>query len=219
MKSIYRPVLAVFFICLFAFSAVPVFAEENITKITKFSSSDADDYDEEESDDYDDGYYDTYKQNGAGDQFITVRIGPNFPLNFGENMLLGGQIVIGYHRFLTDWMALGGELAFGYNPTIGGNMYTYIPMMLGVTFLPSAGKFEFPLTFNVGMAMENYLSYCYFPGLVLRPGAGVYYRFKESWSVGAECFFTWLPQWYVNEPSKDDYLNMLTASIGVKYHF
>lgn len=160
-----------------------------------------------------------YQQNAAGDQFINIRIMPNIPLNFNDKIKVGGQITVGYSRFLTSWFALGAELAFGYNPTIGSNILTYIPISVGATFLPTAKKFEFPITVNVGMAVENYLSNTYFPGLVLRAGAGAYYRINESWSAGIEGFFTYMPQWYFKHPEKNDFLNIASVSAGVKYHF
>ena len=88
-----------------------------------------------------------------------------------------------------------------------------------VTFLPTIKKFEFPITVNAGVAVENYLSNTYFPGLVLRAGAGAYYRINESWSAGIEGFFTYMPQWYFKDSSKNDYLNMASVSAGMKYHF
>lgn len=168
---------------------------------------------------YDDEYDYVYLQNDTGDQFINIRLMPNFPLNFGKKLKVGGQVTVGYGRFLNPWLALGVELAFGYNPTIGSNILTYIPMSVGVTFLPAIKKFEFPITFNVGMVATNYLANTFFPGLYLRCGAGCYYRINESWSAGIEGFFTYMPQWYFKEPDKNDYLNMASVSAGVKYHF
>lgn len=168
---------------------------------------------------YDDQYDFVYLQNAPGDQFINVRLMPNFPLNFGKNLKVGGQATVGYGRFLTSWLALDVELGFGYNPTIGSNILTYIPMTVGVTFLPAIKKFEFPITFNIGMVATNYLANTFFPGLIIRAGAGCYYRISEGWSAGIEGFFTYMPQWYFKDSSKNDYLNMASVSAGVKYHF
>ena len=168
---------------------------------------------------YDDQYDFVYLQNAPGDQFINVRLMPNFPLNFGKDLKVGGQATVGYGRFLTSWLALDVELGFGYNPTIGSNILTYIPMTVGVTFLPAIKKFEFPITFNIGMVATNYLANTFFPGLIIRAGAGCYYRISEGWSAGIEGFFTYMPQWYFKDSSKNDYLNMASVSAGVKYHF
>lgn len=176
--------------------------------------------DEEDApDDYDDDLAFVYQQNAAGDQNINIRVMPNFPLNFEDRLYVGGQITVGYNRFLTSWFAVGAELAFGYNPTLGSNILTYVPMTIGATFLPAIKKFEFPITVNIGMTVINYLSYTYFPGLVVRCGAGCYYRISESWSVGVEGFFTYMPEWHPDQPEKNDNLNYASVSAGVKYHF
>ena len=206
MKSKLKIIVLAF--CAF-FLAANFYAQDN---------SDSSSEDENAPDIYDDIEY-VYQQNASGDQFINIRIMPNFPLNFDNTLHIGGQITVSYNRFLTSWLAVGAELAFGYNPTIGSNIFTYIPMTACVTFLPTIKKFEFPITVNAGVAVENYLSNTYFPGLVLRAGAGAYYRINESWSAGIEGFFTYMPQWYFNDSSKNDYLNMASVSAGMKYHF
>ena len=220
MKSKLR-IIVLAFLALFVFNA-NFFCQEKDQEQTAQTDNDQDnanDGGEDAPDVYDDGFEYVYLQNAPGDQNINIRLMPNFPLNFGENLKIGGQITVSYNRFLTTWFEVGAELAFGYNPTIGSNILTYIPMTVGVTFLPTIKKFEFPITFNVGMAVENYLSNTYFPGLVLRAGAGVYYRINESWSAGVEGFFTYMPQWYASHPEKNDCLNMASVSAGVKYHF
>lgn len=224
MKSKLRIIVLAFF-ALFVFSAnfFSQSDDDNSKNSAKSEQARQDDgkekQDEDAPDIYDDDMNYEYLQNAPGDQYINIRVMPNFPLNFGETLSIGGQICVSYNRFLTTWLAVGAELAFGYNPTLGSNILTYIPMTVGVTLLPAIKKFEFPITFNVGMAVENYLSNTFFPGLVLRGGAGCYYRINESWSVGIEGFFTYMPQWYFKEPSKNDFLIMASASAGMKYHF
>mgnify|MGYP003289457145 CR=1 FL=1 len=177
----------------------------------------------EEDDDYDsneDFYEDEEERltpNGAGDQFITIALMPTFPLGFGEQLYPGGALSIGYHRFLTDLIAVGADIAFGYHPTIGSNIYTYIPFTVGITFQPYVWRFEFPITLNVGMAIENYLQYNYFPGLIVRGQAGCYYRMNESWSFGAECQVLWMPQWYKNYETEN--FVGISATLGARYHF
>ncbi len=231
MKSKLRIIVLAFF-ALFVFSA-NFFSQDNSEhsqaedsqnsanseQSEKDKDKDKDNSNEDGPDVYDDDYEYVYLQNAPGDQYINIRVMPNFPLNFDDKLIVGGQITVSYNRFLTTWLAVGAELAFGYNPTIGSNILTYIPMTVGVTFLPAIKKFEFPITLNVGMAVENYLSNTYFPGFVLRCGAGCYYRINESWSAGLEGFFTYMPQWYFKEPEKNDYLNMASVSAGMKYHF
>ena len=78
-----------------------------------------------------------YKMNEPGDQFINLGLMVTFPLNFGGsfplyrdgNITTGGAGTLGYHRFITSNVALGLDVSFGYNPTIGENIFTYVPFV------------------------------------------------------------------------------------------
>lgn len=213
-------------LCALFLANANFFSQDNSEKTTEpekgqsqTAQSGTEETEEDAPDVYDDDVDFVYLQNAPGDQFINVRVMPNFPLNFGDKVKIGGQVTVAYGRFLTNWLAVGAELAFGYNPTLGSNILTYIPMSLSVTFLPTIKKFEFPLTANVGMVATNYLSNTFFPGLYVRAGAGCYYRINESWSAGIEGFFSYMPHWYFKQPDKNDYFIVASVSAGVKYHF
>ena len=186
-----------------------------------FQSADISAMDSE--DEYTDGdYYEDeeirFTQNGAGDQFIALKLMPLIPLNFDKQLSVGGALSLGYHRFLTQFIAVGADVMFAYNTTIGSNLFTVIPLTVGITFQPYIWRFEFPITLNVGAALENYLQYNYFPGLILKGEAGCFYRMNENWSFGLECQLMYLPQWY-SDSSKNDYYLGITATVGARYHF
>ncbi len=177
---------------------------------------------ESDSDEYIDEYYEdesSKTQNGKGDQFIAIRLMPLIPLNFDGQLYVGGGISIGFHKFLTQYIAVGGDVMFGYNTTIGSNLLTLIPFTIGVTFQPYINKFEFPITLNVGAVIESYLQYNYFPGLILKGNAGCFYRMNENWSFGLEGHFLYLPQWFFKDSSKNDKYLSLAFSLGARYHF
>lgn len=156
--------------------------------------------------------------NESGDQYIKLGLIPTFPLNFDGALHVGGAGVIGYHRFLTNWIAVGIDVNFGYHPTVGSNIFTYIPVFAGVTVQPAYNKFEFPVTAEIGVALENYMNKNYFPGLVLKAEAGAYYRATPSWSFGANAAFTYMPQWY-KDSEYNDYGLFLGADVSARYHF
>ncbi len=168
----------------------------------------------------------TFNLNEPGDQFIKLGLMVTFPMNFGGTFPLyrdgqlstGGAGQFGYHRFISKWIAWGIDISFGYNPTIGENIFTYVPLIFNVMFQPTYKKLEFPVTVGAGAAMETYLSKKYFPGLVLKAEAGVFYRFSESWSFGLEGNFMYMPQWYTDS-DKNDYGNFSSVMISARYHF
>ena len=180
----------------------------------------------QEQDEDDDRFAVEYRMNEPGDQFINIGLMVTFPLNFGGDFPLyregqlstGGAGTIGYHRFLTSWFAVGLDVSFGYNPTIGENMFTYVPFVFCFTVQPTIKKFEFPITMGIGAAFESYLNNTYFPGLTLKPEAGIFYRVTPSWSFGIKGNFMYLPQWY-EDSENNDHGNFSSVVIAARYHF
>ena len=180
----------------------------------------------QEQDEDDDRFAVEYRMNEPGDQFINIGLMVPFPLNFGGDFPLyregqlstGGAGTIGYHRFLTSWFAVGLDVSFGYNPTIGENMFTYVPFVFCFTVQPTIKKFEFPITMGIGAAVESYLNNTYFPGLTLKPEAGIFYRVTPSWSFGIKGNFMYLPQWY-EDSENNDHGNFSSVVIAARYHF
>lgn len=171
----------------------------------------------------------SFNLNQPGDQFINIALMATFPMNFGGSFPLyrtgklntGGAGMLGYHRFLTSWFALGADINFGYNPTIGNNIFTYVPIMVNMTVQPWFKRLEFPVTLGVGAAMESYLSRTYFPGLVLKGSAGAFWRVTPSWSFGLSYDFMYMPQWYQKEDKRqyNDYGIFSSIQLGARYHF
>lgn len=163
-----------------------------------------------QEDDYDDGdEYDednvvfTYASYLPGDQFIRVELAACAPLNFPDfstlfdgdaKLNIGGKAALGYHYCMTDKMFLGIDLGFGFNVSIGGHVFNYVPVTLAFTYQPVLGKWEFPLMMGIGFAWESFSNKNYFPGLVIKPGAGVHYRINQSWSAGLDVSYFCLPQ-------------------------
>lgn len=170
----------------------------------------------EEDEEYDDGY--VYEQNGAGDQFLTMNISANFPLNFDKQIYTGFAAGIGYYKFIDKNLALGGEALVGYNVTIGTKTLITLPVTFGFIYQPYFNKFEFPMGLGIGFGSASCQGMTYFPSFAAKGTAGVYYRLLESWSFGVSGNLYWLPQWFTDS-SKND--NGLFTSVGIsaRYHF
>lgn len=163
----------------------------------------------------------------AGDQYLRISVAVSFPLGFGDlfsgnqKMNIGGAGTLGYHYFVLDYLALGAEVSFGFNTTIGSHTYNYVPILFTVTTVPTVNKFEFPITLGIGFATENYNNYKYFPGLALKAEGGIYYRFSSSWSAGFEATYRFLPQFagLYSSSAHNIMGNFLNLTLGAKYHF
>ena len=92
--------------------------------------------------------------------------------------------------------------------------------MFSFTYQPSWRNLEFPLSLNVGAAWESYNNHNYFPGLVLKPEAGVHYRINENWSLGLDASWMLLPQfceWY--DKGKNYAGQFATLAFAARYYF
>ena len=193
-----------FFLLLFISTlAVPLMAQDY-----------SDEYEDEDT--YDEVY--VYDSNGAGDQFLKINLGALFPLNFNHQLKTGGEATIGYYRFLSKNLAVGGEFSATYNVSIGEKVLVILPVTFGVMFQPYIGKFEFPMFAEIGVANQTWQSLEIFPTLVTKLSAGAYYRITDSVSLGFSTDFLWIPQWF--KDSSKNYNGLFeTAAIGLRYHF
>lgn|SRR5574344_1126856 len=168
-----------------------------------------------------------YQMNQPGDQYISVALNGVFPLNFGNlftgdsKLSIGGMGTLGYHYFFTNSFIAGIDVGFGFNVTIGSHVFNYIPILATATYQPTLGKFEFPMTLGVGMAMETYIGYKYFPALVVKPEVGVYYRLTPSWSIGLDASYLFLPQFaqLYDSSAHNIFGHFATAGLAARYHF
>lgn len=203
-----------------------VAAQTSLPK-TQFTQADGND----DGDEYEEGeiYFDL-GMNLPGDQFIKIALGINLPLNFpdlpsvfhGDSKLkIGGIGTLGYHYFLSEKVALGVDLGFGFNISIGSHSFNTVPIVFTATYEPNLGKFSFPLTMGLGVAWESYNSKNYFPGLVLRPQVGCHYRLMESWTIGLETSYLFLPQFNAihDSSAENRFGNFWSIDVVARYMF
>lgn len=171
---------------------------------------------DEDDEEYDDGY--VYEQNGAGDQFLTVNVSANFPLNFDNQVYPGFSVAAGYYKFIDKNLAVGGDAIVGYNVTIGEKILITIPVTFGVIYQPYINQFEFPLGLNIGFASSSCQGMTYFPALAMKASAGAFYRLMENWSFGVSTNLYWIPQWFTESSQNDNGL-FLSAGLSARYHF
>ncbi len=171
---------------------------------------------DESADEYDDGY--VYETNGKGDQLLKIALMPVIPLNFGDKLKTGAAAELGFFRFISNNVALGGEVCASFNATIGKNALTMIPITFNVMYQPTFGNIEVPLSAGAGIGYETVQNVSYFPSLVVNAEAGAFYRFSEMWSFGGEGKFLWIPQW-CKDSSDNRNKFFACAVICARYHF
>lgn len=164
-----------------------------------------------------------YTTNQMGDKYIKMSVSPTFPLGFfnqnGEvSMYIGGLFGLGFHIFLTDNFSVGGDAGFGFNITIGSNVFNYIPIIATATYQFQYKRWEFPLTAGIGFAWELYNGYMYWPGLILEAQAGAQYRIDSNWAAGGEISYMFMPQ-FNQDPAKSAIGHFLDVSLVARYYF
>ena len=164
----------------------------------------------------DDVYF--YSTNGAGDQFLKINLGAIFPLNFKKQLATGGKASIGYFNFISENLALGGELGATYSVSIGEKVLVMLPLTFGVMFQPYVGRFEFPLYAEIGVANQTWQNMEIFPSFAAKASAGAFFRISDSISLGISTDFFWIPEWF-KDSSKNFNGLFETAEIGLRYHF
>ena len=157
-----------------------------------------------------------YKANQSGDQYIILKLNVDIPYRPFKQLLVGGSGTIGYHRFVTENLTLGGGLSFGYSKTIGSNVFYFVPILFRAGWQFTAGKFEIPLSLGIGGSFENYIDRTYF-GFTLHPDVAVFFRYNTSWSFGLHPGVFILPQWYKN--TEHNYTGIIQdIGLTVRYH-
>lgn len=160
-----------------------------------------------------------------GDQFIHVDLGLSVPLFYitpggietDTNLDLGGSGRIGYSRFITPRISIGGSFGFSFNGTIGDNTYLALPIVFRTSYELVFNRIHIPISFSAGGIFQTYRSRNYF-GFLLKPEVGAYYQYSPDWSFGATISWDFVPQWYDN--SSDNRVgNFFDAMLGLRYHF
>ncbi|MDR1108586.1 MAG: hypothetical protein LBL19_06080 [Spirochaetaceae bacterium] len=157
-----------------------------------------------------------------GDKTFRISLGPVFPVVFFdkggviENRIkaVGGTGSLEFSYFLTPNLFVGGELGLMFSGTRGENMLFIVPMggKIGYQFI--LDRFEFPLSFMLGMAPQQYLDFNYL-GLFLKPEASAFWRFNPSWSFGLTTGWWFVPQW----SSHTVIGNFIGLTLSARYHF
>lgn len=166
-----------------------------------------------------------YEPIRKGDQYMRVGIGAGIPLfnlgpdgvNTKTNMFVGGTGILGYSNFITSRIALGGEIAFAYNTTLGENLYFYLPITFKATYVFVLNRIQIPLSLSTGVVFQTYNITNYF-GPILKPEAAVYYQYNPEWSFGVTAGWNVIPQWY-EESENNRTGNIADVTVGFRYHF
>ena len=160
-----------------------------------------------------------------GDSVFSIRAGVDFPafisfyqdpdrgtVTFSDTHLkLGGFASLSYQAYLSEYTALGGELAYVFNYSNSGLLLTTVPITAKFTYVPvQTGKFDIALSLNLGGAFIRYNEGKYFApfaSLTLTPS----FFFTENWGLGVETGLMVTSEFYGKNSNK----NLASAFCGL----
>jgi len=157
-----------------------------------------------------------------GDTNFVITLGVLFPAYFSaiENndhgLSIGGTGSLAFNYFLTSNFFLGGELSGMFSGSRRGNMLYMVPFGVRAGYQFMLGRFEIPVSLFAGAAAQSYIEKDYF-GLILKPGASVFWRFTTDWSFGLNCNWWFVPQWPQNGYNVNG--NFIELTLSARYNF
>lgn len=167
---------------------------------------------------------------GLGDQMLSLNLGLFIPLFFtggpdglqDANLTLGGTGHLLWSAFLTNELAVGGELGGMFAFTPNRNTLFMIPLATRLTYFIRSYPFEFPLSLAAGMNFSRFGDSFKIDPIII-PGVGFYWNLNTEWAFGLDARYWWVPQIYTGQseiPSADNrFGNFLATTLSVLYRF
>jgi hypothetical protein len=150
-----------------------------------------------------------FPRHTLGDQSLGINAGLLIPLFFKEfsgpyhsaNLSLGGTGNLQWNAYLSAFWKIGLEIAGGFTFGVNLNTLLMLPLTLKVSYLISAGRFEFPVFLGIGINVIRYREWSHLD-FVAKPGIGAYWRFDHNWSFGLALEW-WLDFQYIDPAYQD----------------
>jgi len=141
-----------------------------------------------------------------GDQMFTFRAGPVVPLFFyfpydqdgvvtDTHLKTGGYGAIRYQGFLSNTLALGGEIGYYFAYPRSSDLYTTVPIQMLLSYLPVQGRFELPISLGVGFTYSSFAQSSYL-GLFASLEIGFSWYFNENWGITLSGSYFLIPELY-----------------------
>lgn len=176
------------------------------------------------------GYYET------GDQVFSFRAGVEFPAflsflndpsrnqSWGDIHMqkVGGVASISYQGYLTQNLAIGGELGYQFINSLTPSLYTAVPISAKLTYVPvQTGLFDLAFSANLGFAFIKYGEGKYlapFASATIQPS----FYITDSWGIGIEAGIMATAELYTKSATYDKHKNnailgMIPLAVVVSY--
>ncbi len=170
----------------------------------------------------------------TGDTIFSIRAGVSFPAFFSfyndpdmgtvffeeTHATIGGDASLAYQGFISSYFALGGQIEYNFNYSVGGLLLTTVPLSVKLSFIPvQTGKFDLAFGLNLGGAFIRYNEGKYFApyaSLTINPS----FYFTESWGIGIETGLMATAEIYTSSSDKHNqsaFAGLMPISLVLSY--
>jgi hypothetical protein len=164
-----------------------------------------------------------------GDGLFNLRLGGNGAIatinpNDGTvnyfsdtNIKYGLGLTVSYLTFVTNKLALGGEVSPFFNSTLTGRMLYTVPLTFECVYMLGKAPYYFPVGIGAGVALSDINEYFHVDPII-KPRVGFYYQFTTALLLGIEAQYQFIPQIYYENSDYNRIGNFLTIQISAVYH-
>lgn len=160
-----------------------------------------------------------------GDSLLTLSAGTNLGIGFldaegsfrSSNLKPAVAIGLAYAMFLNPKLALGGELNGYFYTTKAERQFFLAPIAMRATWAIDLTPFVITPNIGAGIAV-SVLDEMRHVDPLMSLGGGFAWRFNNEVSYGINLRFDFIPQFYINTPTRNHSLMLFGATLGATYH-
>lgn len=178
----------------------------------------------------------TYYDNGS--QRFTITAGPQLPVSvtdFSEGKTyvgwglkensetsfkpVGGFGSLTYQIFMNPYVAIGGEIGYGFNFYNDDTLLTNVPMLFKLTVVPLQGKFEIPLSLGIGISYMSVSDGGAYLPFFISFETGLDWYITDHWGIGLKTGLWVIPELYMQKSRFDQnaLLTVVPITLSVTY--
>ena len=128
---------------------------------------------------------------------------------------MGGYGSLDYEVFVSPYLSMGGELGYQFNFASDGKIFSCVPILYRLTYVPVQGDIEVPVSLGLGFNYMSYNSNSKFT-LMAHLNVGARYYFSENWGLGIQTGITYSPEWYT-DVTKNGQISFVPINLTVSY--
>ena len=131
----------------------------------------------------------------------------------------GGNFSLGFERFTSSTLSLGGELGYDFNYCVNDDLFTAVPLQFKLTWYPVQGTVDLQVSLGIGTVYERFGEDKSMLNLSLSLDVGMNFYIWEHWGVGIHSGLWLIPEFNYNsgDQENDGVLGLVPITLLVSY--